>query len=212
MNEYIAETHLSRKPRKDSIGVAICTLLVACLFSLLYWQGPPAIRALLPASLKEIVQKHEYWRLLTAIFVHADLSHLFANAIALTFFSYLLYGYFGALVFPCFALIAGAIVNLICILTYPAGSTLVGASGLVYWMAGFWLTIFLLVERRYSLYNRILRVFGFAMITLVPTTFDPAVSYRAHTLGFVFGILFAIFYFVVKKEFFRKAEQWSDEE
>lgn len=205
---FIAETYLSRKPRKGSLGVALFTLLIANIFSIFYWGSHSRIASHLPASLEAVIRNHEYWRLVTAIFVHADLSHLLSNAIPLTFFSYLLYGYFGRLVFPGLGLAAGTLVNLLCILTYPPGSQLVGASGLVYWMAGFWLTMFLLIERRYSVFNRILRSLGFALITLVPTSFDPSVSYRAHAIGFGLGILFAAIYFLRKKKFFREAEEW----
>lgn len=208
-NEYfIAQTYLSRKPRKGSLEVALLTLFLANISSFFYWNGPFGIASKLPGSVDEVLRNHEYWRLVTAIFVHADLSHLLSNAIPLTFFSYLLFGYFGSLVFPCISLLAGTLVNLLSILTYPPGSQLVGASGVVYWMSGFWLTMFFLIERRYSVFHRILRALGFALITLFPTTFDPSVSYRAHAIGFGIGILFAAIYFLRRKKFFQEAEEW----
>jgi rhomboid protease GluP len=206
---FIAETYLSRKPRKGSFEVAVWALFLVSCFSILYWKSAPSVASKFPVSLEDVVRNHEYWRLITAILVHADLSHLLSNAIPLTFFSYLLYGYFGAAIFPGFSILAGALVNLISILTYPPGSQLVGASGLVYWMAGFWLTMFLLVERRFRLLNRIFRCLGFALITLLPTSFDPSVSYRAHAIGFFLGIIFAILYFLRKKEVFLGAERWE---
>jgi rhomboid protease GluP len=206
---FIAETYLSRKPRKGSLEVAVWALFLVSCFSILYWKSPPAVASKLPVSLEDVVRNHEYWKLITAILVHADLSHLLSNAIPLTFFTYLLYGYFGTTVFPWFSLLGGALVNLISILTYPVGSQLVGASGLVYWMAGFWLTMFLLIERRYRLLNRIFRCLGFGLITLLPTSFDPSVSYRAHAIGFGLGILFATIYFLRKKEVFLAAERWE---
>ncbi|HEY7161555.1 MAG TPA: rhomboid family intramembrane serine protease, partial [Acidobacteriota bacterium] len=90
--------------------------------------------------------------------------------------------------------------------------TLVGASGVVYCMAGFWLTLFVLIERRYSIANRLMRSIGFFLIVFVPSTFEPTVSYRAHAIGFVLGILSAIMYFVINRKIIREAETFELEE
>ena len=55
----------------------------------------------------------EYWRLLTTIAVHADLSHLAVNAGFVVFFGYLLYGYFGFWIYPVAMLILASLTTLL---------------------------------------------------------------------------------------------------
>ena len=57
-----------------------------------------------------------------------------------------------------------------------------------------------------------MRASGFGLIVLVPTVWDPSVSYRTHAIGFGAGILFAVVYFVKMKKELRKAErvEWED--
>ena len=121
--------------------------------------------------------------------------------------AFLLYGYYGASVYPGLTFLSGAIVTALALRTYPAQTWLVGASGVVYWMAGFWLALYLMLERRVSIGKRVVRAFGFGVIVLVPTAFEPAVSYRTHFIGFLVGIAFAIAYFAKHKERFRAAER-----
>jgi membrane associated rhomboid family serine protease len=74
-------------------------------------------------------------------------------------------------------------------------------------MAAFWLTLYLLVERRTSLRDRIVRAIGFGLIVLVPTAVEPQVSYRTHALGFAAGIALGLAYFVKRKDELRAAER-----
>ncbi len=74
-------------------------------------------------------------------------------------------------------------------------------------MAGFWLTLYLLVERRIPLKKRFVRAVGFGLIVLVPTAVEPAVSYRTHLIGLVLGLGFALAYFTKRKDALRAAER-----
>ncbi len=138
--------------------------------------------------------------------IHADVNHFLSNGPGLFLFGYLLYGYFGRSVYPVAVILLSTVVNFISIATYSPGARLLGASGVVYLMAGFWLTLFVSVERRFSIPNRLIRSSGFAFIMLLSSTFDPSVSYRTHYIGFVTGILFGITYFILHKERIREAE------
>ena len=84
--------------------------------------------------------------------------HFLSNAIPLALFSSLLYGYFGPSIFPGLMIVLGCFIHLITLLTYPSEVTLVGASGVVYCMAGFWLMLYVLIERRFSIGKRLLEV------------------------------------------------------
>jgi rhomboid protease GluP len=132
--------------------------------------------------------------------------HVLSNAILLTYFTYLLFGYFGFWVFPVMSLAMAALTNYISLLTYPSEVSLIGASGLVYWMAGFWLSMYLLVERSVRPGKRVLRVVCLALLVLLPTTFQANVSYRTHAIGLGLGVVSALVYFQRNRESIRAAE------
>jgi rhomboid protease GluP len=202
----IVETYLSRPPGKNSAVVALSCIAVVFLVSFVYWGNSFGLAGKLVSQREDVFVSHQYWRLFTGVLVHADPNHFFSNAIGLFLFGYLLYGYFGALVYPVLIFLLGTIVQTISIASYPPGSSLVGASGVVYLMAAFWLTLFVLIERRFSIVKRLLRSIGFALVMLLSSTFDPAVSYRTHFIGFLAGVLFALVYFMISKQRIRAAE------
>ena len=70
-----------------------------------------SLHDLLAAIPRQVRVEGEYWRLFTAIAVHADLRHFLANALFFTFFAYLLYGSFGFWVHPLGMLILAAIIH-----------------------------------------------------------------------------------------------------
>lgn len=202
----VRETLLSRKPREYSLEVAALSVLTVLVISMLAWRNGAALMPALAATSEGALEKQEYWRLVTAVAVHADLGHLFSNAIFLALFSYLLFGYFGFWVFPVLGLLLAALTNYLSLLTYPPGVSLVGASGMVYWMAGFWLSMYLLVERSVSPGKRVMRAVGIALVVLFPTTLEENVGYRTHAIGFGLGITSAFVYFQQKRESIRAAE------
>src|SRR3990170_2983952 len=154
----VRETLLSRKPRAYSMEVVTLTISVILGVSLLAWRNGAALLPTLDVTSQGVLQKHEYWRLMTAMAVHADLMHFLSNGLLLAFFAYLLFGYFGFRVFPVLGVVMTALAHYLALVSYPYTVSLVGASGMVYWMAGFWLTMYLLVDRTLSFGKRIMRV------------------------------------------------------
>jgi rhomboid protease GluP len=203
---YVRETLLSRKPREWSLEITALFLSMIMGISLLAWRNGAALLPTLAATSEEVLKKREYWRLLTAVAVHGDVMHVLSNAIPLTFFTYLLFGYFGFWVFPVMSLVMAGLINYISLLTYPSEVSLIGASGLVYWMAGFWLSMYLLVERSVSPGKRALRVVGVALLVLLPSTFQANISYRTHAIGLGLGVVSALVYFRRNRESIRAAE------
>jgi rhomboid protease GluP len=218
MEEYaytIKETFLSRKPAEGSGMVAALSFLVLMGFSCLFWSDYAGWAQQLSASPEQVFKQGQYWRLATSIFIHADLQHLLSNAVGVVGLSYLLYGYFGFKVHPCMTLLFGAAVTLISLATYPANTNLLGASGVVYYMAAFWLTLYVGLERRFSVGKRFLRATGFLLIVLIPTGFSPGISYRTHAIGLGVGVVVAAVYFFFNRDRFRRAEEieieWEEE-
>jgi len=202
----VRETLLSRKPREWSLEITVLFLSMILGISLFAWRNGAALLSTLAATSEGVLERREYWRLLTAVAVHADVMHVFSNVIFLIFFTYLLFGYFGFWIFPVLSLAMAGLTNIIPLLTYPSEVSLLGASGLVYWMAGFWLSMYLLVERSVGLGKRVLRVVCLALLVLFPSTFQANVSYRSHAIGLGLGVVSALVYFQCNRESIRTAE------
>lgn len=207
----VKETLLSKKPAEGSGLVAATSFLVMMGFSLLYWSNYSGLASQLPASMEQVLEQGQYWRLFTSIFVHSDWRHLLSNSLGICGLSFLLYGYFGFKIYPSLTLVAGAAVTFIALATYPPQTSLLGASGVVYLMAGFWLTLYVCLERRFSFGKRIFRVTGFLLIVMVPTSFSPEISYRTHAIGFAVGVVVSVLYFFSNKNRFRRAEEIETE-
>lgn len=205
-NTVIKETYLSQKPERDGYYAGLVSFLMILIPTVLYWENMYSLRGHVEAVPEQVFKNHEYWRLLTAMTIHSDLAHLLGNGIILVFLAYLLYSYFGLLIYPLLMVAAGMGVNFLSLLTYPPNAGLVGASGLIYVMAFFWLSLYLLVQRRYSIAGRLLRCIGFALVVFFPTSFDPQVSYRTHAIGAAVGAVLGILFFIAKKKAFREAE------
>lgn len=114
--------------------------------------------------------------------------------------------------FPFYALIAASITNFLSLLTYEPQTRLIGASGLVYLLAGFWLVMYFIIERNKNLIKRIIRVLGVGMVILFPSTFDHQVSYRTHLIGLIIGILYAIIYYFLNRKDLHKFDVYVEEE
>jgi rhomboid protease GluP len=208
----VRETLLSQKPREWSLEVAGACLCFVMAMSLWAWRNGAELLPILAATPDGVFARGEYWRLVTAVAVHADVMHVVSNVFLLTFFAYLLFGYFGFWVFPALSLGMGALTNYLALLTYPSNVILLGASGVVYWMAGFWLIMYLLVERRVRTGTRVLRVVCLGLLVLLPTSFQPSVSYRSHAIGLGLGVASAVAYFWRNRGRFRRAEVWEIED
>ncbi len=209
----VKRTLLSEKARDNSGAIALLSAMIVTAVALLCWREYPELFSKLAAIPERVNEHQEYWRLVTAIGVHSDWRHLVSNVAFLTLFSYLLYGYFGFWVYPFGVVVLGSLTNYLALLTYPPQIRLLGASGVTYLMAGFWLTIYILIERSRSLRQRWLRSFGFGLIILIPTTLQQNVSYRTHAIGFALGAIMALLYFREKKEAIRAAEvvEWEED-
>ena len=202
----VRETLLYRKPREYSRDVAVISVLMILWITLLAWQNSEALLPTFAATSNGVLGNQEYWRLLTSVAVHADFGHFLSNIIFVAIFSYLLFGYYGIWVYPVLGVALAGLTNYLSLLTYPVGTSLIGASGLVYWMAGFWLSMYLMVERSLGIGKRSIRAVGVALIVLFPSTFQENVSYRTHAIGFGLGVVSAFAYFQRNRHSIRAAE------
>lgn len=178
---------LTRLPPGSNALPAVFCFLFFALVSVLFWRS--SLSPYLSVSGENIYRDHEYYRLFTALFVHADFGHLLSNAPLFLIFGWFLHGFFGSFVFPCLSFAIGTFANLATVHYYPPETTLIGASGMLYGMVGLWLTLYVRFDVDHSVFMRLFRALAFSLIVLFPTTFQPQVSYLAHAFGFAFGIL-----------------------
>lgn len=204
--EVVRETWLTRKPRPSAFFVSALSTLALCIGSIIYLRAPNWGESM-SASWKAVHDKGEYWRLWTTIFAHGDFGHLVSNTFLFFILGFFLYGYFGTAVFPIGAFILGGLTNYIVLSTYAPEITLIGASGVVYWMGGAWLILYFLLSRQKNFNQRLLRTLGVGILIFMPAeAFEARVSYRTHLIGFVLGVVFGLVYFLLYRRRFREAE------
>ncbi len=200
------KTLLSTKPRDGSALPGLFSMIFFLVFSLFYWFDSSGWSDLLSANPEKVYGQHEYWRLFTAIAVHGDIQHLAANAGFFVGLAFLLNAYFGKWVFPVMTFFLGAVINAIALFPSPPQVQLVGASGVVYFMAAFWLTLYFFVERHQPVSRRLMSCVAVTLVLLVPTSYEPMTSYRTHAIGFLVGLASGGSYFLLKKNELRNAE------
>lgn len=211
----IRENWLSRRPHPGGFWVAAWMTLFVAFGSLLYWHDVQGAAAWMAASKASVLERGEWWRLWTSLIVHSDARHLLSNSFLFFILGGFLNAYFGKGLFPGAAFLFGGLINLLVLISYPPNVNLVGASGVVFWMGGAWLALYLLLETSKSLFQRSLRSGGVALMLFMPAeAFDPSVSYRAHFIGFALGVGAGLFYYVLRRRTFKSAEvrevQWEE--
>lgn len=205
----IVETWLSAKPKASAFNVALFSTLTLLLIHVLVWDHGIGLYEHLVASGDLVFGSQREWgRVFSAALIHADFGHLLSNGLLFFILSYYLSGYFGWALFPGLALVFGGIINFTVLWNYPPEVRLLGASGVVYWMGGVWLSLYVALDRRRSLSQRLIRALGVGLLLFLPSeAFDPKVSYLAHAVGFAYGVLTGALYFVWRKAEFRRAER-----
>jgi rhomboid protease GluP len=204
----VRRTWLSRPPEASAQAITATALFFLVLACAAQWVNFYGLGELWPATKQQVFNQGEYWRLWTTLFTHGDLGHLVANSLLFYILGYFLYGYFGSFVFPFGAWFMGGVITAFSIVTYPLDVRLVGASGMVSWMGGVWLTLYFLLNTKISTTKRALRSLGVALMLFAPSeAFDPKISYRTHMIGLFLGIAFGYFYFLWKKRDFMAAEE-----
>lgn len=201
MEFKLTKTFLSKKPAYKSFVIGAISLGVLMLF---FGADPEKFSA----TKRLVFDQGEYWRAFTAALLHADLTHLAHNAFFFAGLAALLTNYFGFWVFPVLSIIAGGLINLATIAFYPPNVSLVGVSGVVYFMASFWLTLYVLIEKRQTLTTRLVHAVAVSLIFFFPETFQPQTSYLAHGMGFLFGVPLALAYYAINRKKIRAAEVW----
>lgn len=185
-------------------------LFICVVMSNLYWRTDLGMTELLAASPDAVFGAGEYWRLFTSSLIHADLAHLLSNSLMLSLMGYFVTHHFGVVSYPILGFVGGILINLIVIWDYSGGSTLVGASGVVHYLWGFWFVLYLFIQRHVPFSRRLMKVTAVGLFVLVPTEFKPQVSYYAHGVGLAIGMLTGLGYWFLNQKRIRAYEVWED--
>jgi rhomboid protease GluP len=206
------KNYLSRAPFSKGIESVLIVLGFCLLTSWFYWNPALELSKYLSASYSSVIDKGEYWRLFTTSFVHADLKHLLSNSLMLGFLTYFVASFYGGIVSVILSFVVATITNFIVLKVYGGSITLVGASGVVYYLWGFWMILYMFLQRQHSLISRSLRMGAVFLVLLVPTEYQPNTSYLAHYIGFVVGLVVGGSYYFFNKSKLLKAEVWEVKE
>jgi rhomboid protease GluP len=158
-----------------------------------HWSEPTLLHRLGALEPYAIVFKHEYWRLLAALFLHASLIHLLFNLFALYVLGPPLERAIGFARFCACYLVSGlgsgVGVIVLWLLRLTATMELVGASGCIMGIVGAW-AAFLLRHRHVPVAKQ--RLQNVLLIVAIQIAFDlttPEVSMSAHLFGLVTGFI-----------------------
>jgi rhomboid protease GluP len=205
MEMRLTKTFLSKKPGDANIFIGAFSFLV--LLALFLFSGRDFV-----ASGVLVFDKGEWWRVFTTSLMHADFMHLGHNALFFTIFAILLNTYFSWFMFPFMSFLMGGLINLLTLSYYPKEVTLVGISGVIYFMASFWMTSYVLIERKMKFRRRLIIATGISLALFCPDVIhlEEKVSYLAHALGFALGIPSALIWFAWHKDAIRNEEVWVE--
>ena len=179
--------------------LALLILNVAAFIAEIIFGGPTnphTLNRLGWLDTDSVLYGHEYWRLLTALFLHYGALHLVVNMFALLLLGPALERQIGSAFFAGCYILSGLGSSLTVVLLAKLGPLnavqLVGASGCVMGVVGVWAG-FLLRNPHAPLAAQRLR--SIIMIVILQTVFDlvtPRVSMSAHLGGVVIGFLLGL--------------------
>ena len=161
------------------------------------WYSPIVMRRLGALDYAEVVGDGEFWRLLTALFLHQGWLHLLFNLFALYILGPSLERVIGSIRFA-FAYLASGIgstagVVALTLLRVVKPGELVGASGSVMGIVGAWAGF--LVRHRHipQARRRLLNIFLIIVLEVVFDVLTPEVSTSAHLCGLVTGFIIGLY-------------------
>lgn len=202
----IKENWFTAQPQQQAKAITVFMTILLFFSGFYFLQNTFHFQEIMPASPDSVFVQHEYWRLWTTLFAHADVSHLLNNALLFIPLTYLLTAYFSIYFFPLLGIFFGGLINYGVLLSMPHHTQLIGISGVVYWMGGAWFTLFLLIDRRRRLRYQFAHVLFLILMIFIPETYWPHISYKSHFFGFIGGIACAYFLYFINRKTYKTAE------
>jgi rhomboid protease GluP len=181
-----------RGPLAAAFGLSLCHFAVVVA---LVGRDPAPARFEALGGLLAGAPFAESWRLLTSMFVHADPSHVFWNAVSMLVFAVPLMDRYGWGRTAAVYLASGVAGGIAFLAASEPGTVAIGSSGAVAGLFGCWLAATIRRARRAPLVRRAtVRAVGIGLLVLpslvTPTTIGgKRISVAAHLGGFALGLL-----------------------
>lgn len=178
------------------LTITIAVFVVLTLLSRQF-EDPIAVSILLGSYYKVFISANfEFWRFLTAGFVHIDFFHLFVNSIALINLGMITERIFGSVKFS-IILIISIIMGSWFVYVGQGNMVVVGSSGGLYGLMGALLvyTFESGAIRQPAIRSQFIRI----LLINAMISFLPGISILGHLGGFVAGIMLAIFFSITPK-------------
>lgn len=201
----VKKNWFSRELPATAETVTFLSVAAMLIGSMLFFNDYFDARSLMPSTVQGLA-RGEYWRLWTALFAHADLGHLLSNGLLFVPLAFFLNGYFGSWLFPVLGFVVGGIANFFTLKTMGAQGSLIGASGVVFWMGATWLTLYVGLETRESLRRRLGKALFIGAALFLPQGYEPQISYMCHLFGFILGVGTGVSYLLINRKKFAAAE------
>lgn len=150
-----------------------------------------SLGALIPAR---VALDGEYWRLLTSMFLHANLFHLGFNMWALWVVGNFLERLMGSVRFTLLYFVSGLAGSVLVLVAGPAYVPTVGASGAIFGVFGALFAWALISRGRSAMAESMVRSVGFILLLnlVITFTWSSVISWQAHVGGLLGG--FAAFF------------------
>ena len=162
-----------------------------------------------------IIINHEFWRVFSAVFSHANFSHLFGNLISICFISFFIEEFLVKKVkYITLFILSGYFGNILSgILELEKQG--VGASGSIFGLYGFLLLVFIFHYKELNVQRR--QIFFYFLISFVINFLSSFNNYKtsnvgvfAHLGGFICGLIIGFFFLDLKENHLFLTDVWMN--
>ena len=147
----------------------------------------------------KVIVDFEIWRLITSIFLHADVIHLFSNMIALLIFGAAVENNYRRYQYLIIYFLSGLIGNIFSLILLPLNVISLGASGAIFGLIGAAFIFFAREEPTFIMLGL------FYIIYFIIMSFAPGINLWAHIFGLLGGILFGYLFKLKKRHIYYEA-------
>ena len=145
----------------------------------------------------DVVNKGEWWRLVTAIFFHRDIAHLISNMIALIVFGSFMEQNYRIWEYLLIYLTSGIVGCLFSLWYNPFNSAGLGASGAIFGIMGAAFIANARQNKNYLLFSLIYLVWD------IYRSFDPGIGTWSHIFGLASGLILG---FIIHRQKFNQSK------
>ncbi len=156
-----------------------------------------------------IIEDHQWWRIPLGVLIHSDFNHFISNSLFLSVLGFFIIRSYGPKVLFGIGLTMGMLTHLITLYFMKDKISLVGASGMLYAFWGLWFGLYFLIDRFSPPHRKFMKITALSILLLIPQSFEAHVSYKAHFIGFLVGVITALIYFYFKRRYLRSFEKYQ---